>query len=296
MPKGNRNPVFDYRALRLLVGIIAFLSLSFITQTFCATIKGKVTDADDGQPLIFADILVVNTTTRAITDVKGYYIIKDLRPGKYILRTSYLGYETKFDTVKIASQDEIVELNIKLRVPYLDLKLVSTPENEAYHKRLEEINKTRQVLQINIDSLKSTGEFLTAYLSMTNNAEDSLYVFKDYYCFNVLKPVITDSTGKLIKRNMGGGDCIGMKTCPDTTDMILIRPGQSIKYPVTELKFYGFSHYPAGRYSVKVKYEFDKPAKINTFYCRGSSVMKALITGLRGTYISSNEITYINKK
>ena len=293
MPNGNRNPVFDYRALRLLVGIIALLALSFITQTFCATIKGKVTDADTGQPLIGVNVLVVHTSLGAATDVNGYYIIKGLVPGKYIVQASYLGYKKQFDTVKIESKDETVELNIKLKDPVVPLESVSSPENEAYHKRLQEINKTRQVLHINIDSLKSSGGFLTAYLSMTNNAEDSFYVFKNYSCFNVIKPVITDSTGKLINRNMVMFDCIGMKICPDTIDMILIKPGQTIKYPVTRLAFYSFKVLPAGKYLIKIKYQFNKPEKINTYWCRGSSVIKALIRGLRGTYISSNEKIYI---
>ena len=115
MPHGNRNPVFDYRALRLLVGTIAFLSLSFITQTFCTTIKGKVTDADNGRPIIGANILVMYTTIGTATDGNGDYTIKDLKRGEYILRTSYLGYANKFDTVNIETEDETVELNIKIR-------------------------------------------------------------------------------------------------------------------------------------------------------------------------------------
>jgi hypothetical protein len=94
---------------------------------------------------------------------------------------------------------------------------------------------------------------------------------------------------------MGMVDCMGEKTCPDTTDLILIKPGTKINYPVTKLMFYNFSNIPKGKYSVKIKYEFEKPEEINTFYCRGNSTLKALISGLRGTYTSSNILTFIKQ-
>ncbi len=89
-------------------------------------------------------------------------------------------------------------------------------------------------------------------------------------------------------------DCVGEKTCPDSTDLILIKPGVTIKYPATRLEFYNFSRIPKGKYIVKIIYIFKKPEKINTFYCGGSSI-QVLITGLRGTYISSNSFEFINQ-
>jgi hypothetical protein len=87
-------------------------------------------------------------------------------------------------------------------------------------------------------------------------------------------------------------DCVGEKTSPDYTDLILIKPGETIKYPTTKLNFYSFKVIPKGKYSIKIKYEFPKPEEINTFYCGHIDV---LIKGLRGTYISSNELTFIHK-
>jgi hypothetical protein len=179
-----------------------------------------------------------------------------------------------------------------LKSPLVDLDSVSTPQLEAYHRKLEESNKTKPVMIINIDSLTFSNEYLTTYLSMKNNSYDSIYIFKNYLCFNVIKPIITNEAGELINRNTMMMDCVGEKTCPDATDLILIKPGKTISYPITKLQFYNFKVIPKGKYSIKIKYDFQKPEEINTFYCRNTDI---LIMGLRGTYTSSNELTFNNE-
>ena len=128
---------------------------------------------------------------------------------------------------------------------------------------------------------------------MKNNIGDSIYLFKNYLCFSVIKPLVTDSTGKIIKENMGLMDCVGERKCPYSTDLILIKPGETVKYPLTKIGFYNFKALPNGLYSIRIKYEFKKPVEINTLYYRD---IKTLIIGLRGSYISSNELEFMNKE
>ncbi len=259
---------------------------------FSAEIKGIVTDSRTGEPLIGANVYILGTSIGAAADINGFYIIKDLAPGKYIIKASFVVYKSHIDSVSISGQDEIIELNFTLKSPIVDLDSVSTPQLEAYHEKLEEMNKLKQVVLINIDNLIYSEDYLTAYLSMTNNTDDSFYIFMNYSCFNVIKPIIIDSTGKLIKQNMLMFDCDGEKTCPDSGDLILIKPDETIKYPATKLQFYNFSHIPKGKYSIQIKYEFPKPKEINTFWQHNVEV---LISGLRGTYISSNALEFINQ-
>jgi len=267
-----------------------FLSIKILP----ATIQGQVTDESTGQPLIGANIILVGTQYGAATDLRGFYIIKNLSPGEYTIKIAYIGYNTTKENVEIKDKDEVIELNVKLEVPIIYLDSVSTPELKAYHKKLEEQNKISPVLKIILDSLTFSDKFLTAYLSMTNCAKDSFYILKTYTCYEVIDPIVKDSAGKLVRQNMGLYDCMGMKTCPDSGDLMLIKPGETIKYPATKLEFYNFGRYPKGKYTVAVKYEFKKPLQINGFYCRSKSNIKALITGLRGTYIS-NALTFVNK-
>jgi outer membrane receptor protein involved in Fe transport len=56
-------------------------------------IKGKIRDAKTGEELIGANILVQNTNTGASTDIDGVYQIKNLNPGEYSIKISYISYK-----------------------------------------------------------------------------------------------------------------------------------------------------------------------------------------------------------
>ncbi len=279
-----------------LILIVLLLSDYAFAQYNGAVIKGTITDSRDGLLLTGANVIILGTDIGVASDNSGYFIISGLSPGRYILKTSYIVYKSRIDTIVIKEPDEVVKLNIKLPSPIVDLEDVTTPRLETYHNRLQQRNKIEPVLKIHIDSLHESEYHLWAYLSVTNTSVDSFYLFRDYICFNVVAPLVTDSGGNSIKVIPAVTDCLGEKTCPDSTDLIYIGAGKTVKYPPTRLTFFNYGDKPKGRYSIKIKYEFKKPEEINTFYCRGESVIKALITGLRGTYISDNSVIFFNNR
>jgi TonB-linked SusC/RagA family outer membrane protein len=80
------------------------LSLVFLLWGIAAysqTVSGTVTDAETGEPLIYANVAVVGTTTGASTDFDGKYSI-DLPAGATQLQFTYTGYATQ--TVDIAGR------------------------------------------------------------------------------------------------------------------------------------------------------------------------------------------------
>ncbi len=84
--------------------------LAFGKDDFLA-LQGKVFDGETGEPLRGATVQVLETSKGAFTDPKGYFRITNLKPSKYSLKVSYIGYQTKI--VKgIENQNE--ELNITL--------------------------------------------------------------------------------------------------------------------------------------------------------------------------------------
>ena len=56
-------------------------------------IRGKVTDAGTGEPLVGANVLVVGTSMGAATNTVGEYTILNVPVGTYQLKTSYVGYQ-----------------------------------------------------------------------------------------------------------------------------------------------------------------------------------------------------------
>ncbi len=67
-------------------------SLNCIAQT--ATLKGYILDANNNDPIIFANVFVEGTSVGTNSDENGYYEIS-IEPGIYTIEISYLGYESK---------------------------------------------------------------------------------------------------------------------------------------------------------------------------------------------------------
>ncbi len=58
-----------------------------------ANIYGTITDAESGEPLAGANIILQNTNQGAGSDSKGNYVIQDILPGEYSLVCTYIGYK-----------------------------------------------------------------------------------------------------------------------------------------------------------------------------------------------------------
>jgi iron complex outermembrane receptor protein len=76
------------------------LTLSEVQQQERGNIRGKITD-EGGNPIPFANVLVVGTTQGAAANVKGEYFIENITPGTYVLRVSAVGYKTKTAEVTV---------------------------------------------------------------------------------------------------------------------------------------------------------------------------------------------------
>lgn len=72
---------------------VSVLLISFTAWAQTGKITGKVTDFETGEPLIGANVLILNTSYGAATNVNGEYIISMVPPGNYELRATYIGYQ-----------------------------------------------------------------------------------------------------------------------------------------------------------------------------------------------------------
>lgn len=94
-------------SIKKVVWKIALLFLSVLTVTttlFSApngTIKGKTKDAQTKESLPFSNVFLLKTSLGSSADKEGNYIIRNVPPGRYTLRASYIGYEQKEVTVDI---------------------------------------------------------------------------------------------------------------------------------------------------------------------------------------------------
>src|SRR5690606_22504932 len=56
---------------------------------------GWVRDAESGEPLFGANILLSGTTIGTVADESGFFVLKNVPAGSYELKASYLGYSSQ---------------------------------------------------------------------------------------------------------------------------------------------------------------------------------------------------------
>lgn len=110
--------------------ILLLAYLVFFTQIlYSQGIKGKIIDATTSEPLVGATVKIMGTSSGAVSDVDGNYIIEDVPPGSYDLKFSYIGYTDKVFKSVIVNSKEKTELNVVLNVDGLTTEVITI---EAY--------------------------------------------------------------------------------------------------------------------------------------------------------------------
>lgn len=71
-------------------------------------IRGKLTDAQSGEPLMYANVALLGTTTGTVTDNDGRYQLLNIRPGTYTLVFSYLSYKDIEQEIRIRAGEVLV--------------------------------------------------------------------------------------------------------------------------------------------------------------------------------------------
>ncbi|HUC82740.1 MAG TPA: TonB-dependent receptor [Flavisolibacter sp.] len=80
---------------KFLLFVICLFQLSITqAQTKTLTLTGKVTDAQTGQPLAGANVVIADARIGAITNANGDYQFNNIPTGHHILEVSYSGFNT----------------------------------------------------------------------------------------------------------------------------------------------------------------------------------------------------------
>ena len=72
--------------------LFILFSTSWIFAGNTGKLAGDVTDAETGEPLIGANVLIEGTTMGASVDLDGHYFILNVPPGLYTVTASMVGY------------------------------------------------------------------------------------------------------------------------------------------------------------------------------------------------------------
>jgi hypothetical protein len=101
--------------------ILCLLFILFFSNSYAqnAELKGKITDANNNEPIAFANIIVDGTQIGSTSDINGNFSFTGLFPGFIKLKVSYVGYKTKFSTDVLISNTNI---------PFIEILLESSNE------------------------------------------------------------------------------------------------------------------------------------------------------------------------
>ncbi|PIP12868.1 MAG: TonB-dependent receptor, partial [bacterium (Candidatus Stahlbacteria) CG23_combo_of_CG06-09_8_20_14_all_40_9] len=97
---------------------LLIIFLAFPVFVFAGTkgkITGTITDAETGEALPGANVIIEGTTMGAATNLEGYYVILNIPPGTYRLKTSMMGYATYTVTEIRVYIDRTTIIHVKMR-------------------------------------------------------------------------------------------------------------------------------------------------------------------------------------
>ncbi|MGD8778801.1 MAG: TonB-dependent receptor [Ignavibacteria bacterium] len=100
---------------KFFVVLICFLLSEFIYSQNTGKVQGKIIDETTKQPLVGANVVVLETDFGSTTDENGIFAIENLSEGIYKIKISYIGYNTHIEPdIKITGRKTYYVKEIEL--------------------------------------------------------------------------------------------------------------------------------------------------------------------------------------
>jgi len=137
------------KLLYFILLIVLFVSSSnFLFAQSRGRIVGRVTDADNGDFLPGANVIISGTNFGDASDRAGMYSIENVPPGTYTLAVSYIGYE-EFSTEVTVTAGSTVNQDIALKVSYVEMEeVVVTGLRQGQRKALSQQRTAPNIVNV----------------------------------------------------------------------------------------------------------------------------------------------------
>lgn len=162
-------------AVLLLFTMLLFSSAPVLAQA--GFISGKVTNAEDGEPLIGANVVIEGTTMGSSTDVDGNYRILNVRPGTYTIVVRYIGYQTKFIENVLVQSDSRTNLDVELQEQVFEGQEVvvqATRDIVTRDRTSSESRVSRQ--QLEAMPVQEVGDVLSLQAGVTQSSTGQIHI------------------------------------------------------------------------------------------------------------------------
>jgi outer membrane receptor protein involved in Fe transport len=107
----------------LVLALCCLLSVSadIFAQDDRGTIRGRIVDSENGEPLPAVNVAVPGTYYGAATDFDGFFEITGIRPGTYTVEISMIGFQRQQHTGIRVEAGETIVMNVELEQTVLTL-------------------------------------------------------------------------------------------------------------------------------------------------------------------------------
>jgi iron complex outermembrane recepter protein len=146
-------------SILLIILILISVLIAFPQTLNAQSLKGKVTDTD-GNPLAGASVAIAGTFKGVQTSADGIYQFTDLEKGNYLIRFSFIGYETIARSINLKG-DSILDVRLNPTAVITDDVIISATR-AGDQAPLAYTNVTREILE-----KRNSGQDLPYLLSLT---------------------------------------------------------------------------------------------------------------------------------
>ncbi len=132
----------------LFVSLLFFLLPFAVNAQKYGLIKGRITDADSKESLLYATVLIKGTTHGTTSDAEGIYTLSNLLPGKYTIVYSFLGYHSVEKEVTISAGKTII-LNVTLHgETIMGKEVIVTAQARGQASAINEQLKSNKIVNV----------------------------------------------------------------------------------------------------------------------------------------------------
>jgi Ca-activated chloride channel homolog len=188
------------------ITLLALLILSTISAK-SGIIAGKVTDAETGEALIGANVIILNSNWGAATDIDGFFKISSVPPGTYELRASFVGYSPQtikdiivksFDSLfiefKLESDFTLAEIVIIESKPLIERHSTNACRTTSYDNiTVLPVRGVQDISSLNVQVGGYTAEFNQYNQSAPWNTEEYNTIVENEFLNAFSNPISTFS-------------------------------------------------------------------------------------------------------
>ncbi|TAK64293.1 MAG: TonB-dependent receptor [Bacteroidetes bacterium] len=125
----------------IVITLLFFSSSSLFSQ---GSITGKIIDEQTGEPLVGANVLIVNTTIGAATDIEGNFHIRNIPEGTYTIRFSMVGYANKLVESVNVEKGKSLTMNLALESEAIQTNEVVITADAVYNTESAVLMKRKE--------------------------------------------------------------------------------------------------------------------------------------------------------